>query len=444
MRIHFFTANKLEDFRKHYGSNTFVNKVFEELHPQTIGDLDQTVFFRHLKDMFKFTQEDFESELTCDTDFPGLKLDFNLGLRLDVPEGNFRVKISDFDTGEIFFDRHISGGRLISIEQYFIRWHVEVFLDEEKIFSHTLNLEGLPVVIKFVTDALGDRISCLPYVREFKKIHRCDLFLYVKDKNLRELAARLCPDVHIVDEINFKTYASYLLVMWMGVFPFTPVDTRHMSIDRIGGMLLNINYLPPKANFKPTAPPVTNDPYVCIAVQSNITRKSWLYPGGWDIVIDYLKSLGYRVFCIDRDKEMTNDNRTIRKPEGAEDFTGNLPLIERANMLYHAEFFIGLSSGLSWLADAVNCPVVMICGFSQDWFEFYTPYRVANRRTCNGCFNDYRVNYLDRYHPCPYHKNTERELECQKKIPPRMVIDAIERLILDKNLIPPALRRNLS
>ena len=100
-------------------------------------------------------------------------------------------------------------------------------------------------------------------------------------------------------------------------------------------------------------------------------------------------------------------------------------------MLYHAEFFIGLGSGLSWLAYAVNCPVVMICGFSQDWCEFYTPYRVANRKVCNGCFNDYRVRYLDN-EACPYHKNTPRALECQKKISPRMVLNAIERLILDK------------
>ena len=108
-------------------------------------------------------------------------------------------------------------------------------------------------------------------------------------------------------------------------------------------------------------------------------------------------------------------------------------------MLYHAEFFIGLSSGLSWVADAVGCPVVMICGFSQDWYEFYTPYRVANRLVCNGCLNDIRVNFIGK-NICPYHQSTPRELECQKKISPRQVINAVERLILDNNLTPPILR----
>ena len=200
---------------------------------------------------------------------------------------------------------------------------------------------------------------------------------------------------------------------------------------------MGLNILPPKPTFKPTALPVTRDPYVCIAVQSSGTVKGWLYPDGWEIVVEYLKRLGYRVFCIDKDAEQTNLGFTIRKPGGAEDFTGDRPIMERANMLYHAAFFIGLSSGLAWLAETVNCPVVMICGFSKSWSEFYTPYRVANRLVCNGCLNDMRVNFLSTKSICPYHKGTPRELECQKKIHPRQVINAINRLIADKNLTPP-------
>ena len=442
MKLHFFTVNDIEDYRKHYKTERLIQKIVEEVHPRTIEELDQAYFSRLAKEPFNVPQSIFESRIFGDTGFPGMRLDFNLGLRLEIPEGNFRVKISDFDTGEIFFNENFSGGRLISVEHYFIRWHVEVFLDDEKIFSHILNLEGQPVAIMCKFEALGDTISFLSYFREFKKIHHCNLSICLPD-SFCELVSKLYPDIPIIDEIDFKTYATYYLAMLFSHLPLHPVDARQMSMLQVGGMLLGINYLPPKAKFKPTAPPVTDEPYVCIAVQSTANRKCWLWPGGWDIVIDYLKSLGYRVFCIDKEEEMTSDGVTIRRPDGAEDFTGNRPLVERANMLSHAEFFIGLGSGLSWLAYAVDCPVVMICGFSQDWHEFYTPYRVANRKVCNGCFNDVRVNFLDPK-PCPYHRNTPRELECQKKISPRMVINAIERLIVDKKLIPPALRRNLS
>ena len=440
MRVHFFTINDIENYRKNYRCSSEARELIKKSKAQTKEDFDQEFFYNFLKKIYTVPQGIFESEIYKETGIDGLRLDFNFGLRLDVPEGNFRVKVSDFDSGQVFFDKYISGGRLISVENYFIRWHVEVFLNEEKIFSHTLDLEGQPVAVICESKALGDTLAFLPYFAEFKKIYRCDLSVCLFN-DFRELAVQLYPDIPLIDEVNYRTYATYHPSMIFSPFPLSPVDSCHMSLNRVGGMLLGINYLPPKASFKPTEPPVTQEPYVCIAVQSVMARKCWLYPGGGDIVVEYLKSLGYRVLCIDKNAEEKNDGFTIRKPEGAEDFTGNRPLLERANMLYHAEFFIGLGSGLSWLADAVNCPVVMICGFSQDWCEFYTPYRVANRRVCNGCFNDRRVNYiLDR---CPYHKNTPREFECQKKISPRMVIGAIERLIVDKNLTPPVLRRNL-
>ena len=437
MKLHFFTAKNIEDYRRLYHYHPLVKKFFDKHHPQNIEDLDQVFLLEYIKDLLKMPEGVFEAKIWGETGFPGLRLDFNFGLRLDIPEGNFRVKISDFDSGMVFFDKHISGGRLLSVDQYFIRWQVEVFLDEEKIFSHVLNLEGKPVNIMFRIPTFGDVMAFLPYLREFKKIHRCKLAVCFKN-NVGELVSQLYPEIPQIDEVNFDTYATYYPIMLMSDFPFALVDTRNMSMLRVGGLVLGIDYIPPKAVFKPTAPPVTDEPYVCISVQASINRKCWLYPGGWDIVVDYLKNLGYRVFCIDREAERTNDGFTIRKPEGAEDFTGNHPLTERANMLYHAEFFIGLGSGLSWIADTVDCPVVMICGFSQDWFEFYTPYRVANRLVCNGCFNDTKTVFSSM--PCLFHKNTPREWECQKKISPRMVIDAIERLIVDQNLTPPALR----
>ncbi|MBQ9497858.1 MAG: autotransporter strand-loop-strand O-heptosyltransferase [Selenomonadaceae bacterium] len=434
MKLHFFTVNEIDEYRKHYRHDAAVKDIYNAAHPQTLEELDQAYFYRKAKGP---DDETFESEIYWETGIAGLKLDFNYGLRLDVPEGNFRVRISDFDTEKICLDKYISGGRIISVEKYFIRWHVEIFLDEEKIFDYTLDLAGKPVAVKFISDALGDTLSMIPYVSEFKKIHGCAVALRVKDY-LRALIARLYPDLPPLDE-KIQPFATYYPMMYQSspFVPLVPADVREMSLLRIGGMLLGINHLPPKAPFKPTESPVTDEPYVCIGIQARNARKGWLYPHGWDIVVDYLKSLGYRVFCIDKNAKETGDELTVCKPEGAEDFTGDRPLLERANMLYHAEFFIGIGSGLSWLADAVNCPVVMICGFSQDWCEFYTPYRVMNYKACHGCFNDMRVSFLGQR--CPYHKGTPREMECQKTITPRMVIDAIERLIVDKNLIPPAL-----
>ena len=380
--------------------------------------------------------EALNAPIAGDTGIDGLRLDFNFGLRLEVPEGNFRVKIGEVG-GETFLDEKISDVRLVSYEKYFIRWRVEVFRDDEKIFAHVLDLESQPVMISVRLNGLGDVISILPAVCEFQKRHRCRPSIFIP-KYLREFAAHLYPEMNFVDAVHFDGYATYFPTMCIGDYPGVPVDIRNMPMELVAGRILGLSGHLPKSTFKLSAPPVTDKPYVCIAVQASNARKCWLYPNGWDIVVDYLKSLGYKVFCIDKNAQEISDGLTIQKPEGAEDFTGDFSILERANMLHHAEFFIGLSSGLAWVADAVNCPVVMICGFSADWFEFDTPYRVANRNVCNGCLSDVRVNFMGNI--CPYHGGTARELECQKKIYPRQVLDAIERLIVDRNLIPPILR----
>ncbi|MBR3499165.1 MAG: autotransporter strand-loop-strand O-heptosyltransferase [Selenomonadaceae bacterium] len=438
MKLHFFTVNDIEDYRIIYPHAQDVKDFKKTFKGRAPKDFDQVFLKWLIRKLYRFSEETFESKIYGETGIDGLRLDFNFGLRLDVPKGNFYVRVKDADTEKIFFEKNLSGVRLLSVENYFVRYHVDVFLDGKNIFSHTLNLEGQPVALiegeRFV---LGDSISFLTYLREFQRVHRCKLFVRVPEK-LRQFAAHLYPDIIFFDQKDFDTYATYYLVMVMSPFPITPCDYRYVSMTRTGGALLGISYIPPKAIFEPTAPPVTDEPYVCIAVQATTPFKTWLWPGGWDIVIEYLKQLGYRVFCIDKNKEETHEGYTVCMPEGAEDFTGDRPIIERANMLYHAEFFIGLGSGLSWLADAVDCPVVMIAGFSQDWCEFYTPYRVANRNVCNGCFNNPVVNYPS--NPCKFHRGTPREAECQKEISPIMVIDAIERLIVDRNLTPPLLK----
>ena len=146
--------------------------------------------------------------------------------------------------------------------------------------------------------------------------------------------------------------------------------------------------------------------------------------------MDYLKSLGYRVLCIDKERVAESGDGVVRMPEHAEDYTGNHPLTERADLLYHADFFIGLGSGLALLARTVGCPVLMISGFSYPWTEFPTPYRIFNRLVCNGCYNDMHSKFLSK--GCRYPRKSPRWLECSRTISPAMVIEAIDRLRNDR------------
>ncbi len=112
-----------------------------------------------------------------------------------------------------------------------------------------------------------------------------------------------------------------------------------------------------------------------------------------------------------------------------EDETGDRPLTERARWLRHASAFVGLSSGLSWLAWAAGCPVVMVSGFTQPNNEFDTPYRVINWHTCNSCWNDvrHRFDHKDFLY-CPRHKGTDRQFECTRLITGEQVIGVLKRV----------------
>ena len=94
MRKYFFSAKNISDYRKVYRKI-----IAQERKPdETPEEFEQRFFLEHIKGLLKVTDEYFDSEIFGDTGIDGLRLDFNFGLRLDVPAGNFRVVIGDADT----------------------------------------------------------------------------------------------------------------------------------------------------------------------------------------------------------------------------------------------------------------------------------------------------------------------------------------------------------
>jgi autotransporter strand-loop-strand O-heptosyltransferase len=147
-------------------------------------------------------------------------------------------------------------------------------------------------------------------------------------------------------------------------------------------------------------------------------------------VVRFLKEKGYRVICIDQKPVHGFGLVWNHIPHGAEDETGDRSLQERARWLKNADFFIGLGSGLSWLAWSMQIPVVLISGFSHPNTEFDTPYRVINYHTCNSCWNDVRVRFDHKdFLWCPRHKDTPRQFECTRLITAQQVIQTLQPLV---------------
>jgi autotransporter strand-loop-strand O-heptosyltransferase len=378
---------------------------------------------------------------TCKTDIAGLEFDFNYGLRVKVPEGDWRVKFTDCDAGVTLYDARASNVFVTSTKKYYVNFGLEVYRGDKLIFSHDLDLKGKKVFIKFPSGTLGDVVAWFPYAQVFKHLHGCEV-LVTMDEKLAAIFAPSYPDLTFVgpDERPDNIYATY----YMGIF--FPCDDRvHQPVDfRITGLQKTIPHILGLApdEVRPIAAPrnperTIEEPYVCIATQSTTQAKYWNNPTGWLNTIKHLKEKGYRVLCIDQKVCHGAGSRWNTIPYGAEDFTGDKPLAERVDLLQHADFFVGLSSGLSWLAWAAGKPVIMISGFTLPLNEFYTPYRVINYHVCNGCWNDGAIQFdHGDFEWCPRHKNTDRQYECSRFITAEAVNKAIDRLMADHDLDP--------
>jgi autotransporter strand-loop-strand O-heptosyltransferase len=103
---------------------------------------------------------------------------------------------------------------------------------------------------------------------------------------------------------------------------------------------------------------------------------------------------------------------------------------ELMNFIHHAEFYIGLSSGHSWLAHSLRKKVVMITGATVGEFE-EDNHRIQNTSVCHGCFNKPDHNHFDAtdWMWCPINKGTDREHECTKVITPEEVFAKITELL---------------
>ncbi|MBQ7453929.1 MAG: autotransporter strand-loop-strand O-heptosyltransferase [Selenomonadaceae bacterium] len=365
--------------------------------------------------------------LAIQTTYPGLAFDFNCGMRLQIPEGNWHVRIIDHDSELVCFEDDVSDVILISAEKFFVRWEFFLWLDGEFMFAHKFDAKNFRVHFNFSPSGMGDRIILFPYMEAFRKKWGCRVSCEV-EPYLQELVNLYYPAVEC-SAAPPDSYATYFPAPGFNPI-FYPDDMRTVPMEKFGQQIFGLTCAE-RIIYLPTKPRQISEPYVCIAVQTSSTIKSWLNPDGWSVVVDYLKRLGYRVLCIDKQVEQNGHDFTVRMPDGAENFTGDLPLSERVNLLAYAEFFIGLSSGLSWLAWAADCPAILISGITAHCFEFYTPYRVVNRLVCHGCHNDIKIPWDD-FHLCPYHAGTARAYECSTKISARQVIDTIDRLLADK------------
>ena len=369
----------------------------------------------------------------------GIRFDFNDGARVLLPEegGPWRVRLSDLDTGNILYETEIKAGRVSTAKRYYLRARIEVWRKTDKndefVLRHDYSAADREIAIQLPVGTLGDSLGWFPYAAKFQKAHGCRLTCVIADRMI-PLFQDAYPELNLIGETEVEPgryYATYNIGLFFDdeARIFQPCDFRLVGLHRTAGYILGVDPTeePPKLVVKDNTRPIL-EPYVCIAAQSSTQCKYWNNPNGWHEVVKFLKEQGYRVICIDQ-KPAHGTGIVWNQIHGAEDETGDRPLDERIRWLRHSAFFIGLSSGLAWLAWACRTPVVMISGFTHPVNEFDTPYRVVNYHACNSCWNDVRVRFDHKdFLWCPRHANTPRQFECTRLITAEQVKATIRRI----------------
>jgi autotransporter strand-loop-strand O-heptosyltransferase len=377
----------------------------------------------------------------------GVRFDFNQGARIVLPtraDGkSWKIRLRDLDTGNILFESENTGAFVASSKRFYIRFGVEVFDDGKPLFTHDYDCRDREVLIQFPVGTLGDTMAWFPYAARFQEVHGCKLTCAMSGliipliKDQYPQIAFVTHEEVVERKLQDTFYATYSLGLFFDdkEHVWQPTDFRLVGLHRTAGYILGVDptEAPPRITVLDDTRPIA-EPYVCIAVQSSSGCKMWNNPTGWHEVVAHLKQRGLRVICIDQKPVHGSGLLYTHIPHGAEDQTGDRPLTERARWLKHAEAFIGLSSGLAWLAYAAGARTVMISGFTHPTNEFTTPFRVINWHTCNSCWNDPKERFKhDDFMWCPRHQNTPRHFECTK-----LITGAHVNAVIDRALKTPA------
>ena len=231
------------------------------------------------------------------------------------------------------------------------------------------------------SNCLGDTIGIMPYIDKYRIDNNCDLSVKINPR-FKFLFEKSYPDLNYVDSVEgfdkiIKINYNFYKKLQAGM------------AEVLGYQ--DAEWIKPILNIKPKERPIKNK-YVVINIQKAVKK--------WGVSLE-----------------------------------------DTVNYMQHAEFFIGLSSGLGWLAHSLGTKVAMIANFTDEDHEIdlsEDSYKsIVNKSVCHGCFNNpkYKVNeYIKKsennWECCPEHNNTNREYECHTSITPEQVFNEIKEWII--------------
>jgi|TARA_B100001094_G_scaffold315056_1_gene354625 autotransporter strand-loop-strand O-heptosyltransferase len=339
----------------------------------------------------------------------------------------YEVEFINRETNEVIHKATINNNMWTSCsKEYYIPWLIKINGKEHS----RLELEGQRVLISLDSNSLGDTIGWTPYAIKFAKKHKCKVILstFHNDwfKNLEAYK-----DIEWLEPGNSTGCTAHYKIGWFRDdnggwqnFDMHPrqcniIPMQATSSDILGLEEKELNY---GLDFPKGKRPY-KEKYIVIGPNATSGCKEWVY-GNWVTLCKLLQQQGYKVISLTKGEW---------KLDGVINHY-NQPLDVVANYLHHADLFIGLGSGLSWLNWALGKHTVMINGFSDKHHEFTSRItRIMNDDACFPCWTNRNFVFdAGDWDWCPIHKGTEKQHICQKSITPMQVFKIIKNRLTSK------------
>jgi autotransporter strand-loop-strand O-heptosyltransferase len=286
-------------------------------------------------------------------------------------------------------------------------------------------------LVEIVSDALGDNVGAMSIIEKWRKetgkkvtviCNHSDLFrssyrdmtIYKKsDTNVKFTPEEGIWYVNNVPHIE-KINATYKFDV-----PLLDGYAKDFNISS-EGVILKVDGV---SGLRPI-----KSKYVCIGVHSTAQAKYWNHPGAWDELCKMLRKKGLTPVVVEKDFSFGIPGYMNQLPSKAVKKIG-MSFGEVLNYIQHAEMFIGLSSGLSWVAQGLGKPTVIISNATSKDNEYINDktLRIYEESVCHGCFHKYPFNSND-WLWCPIYRNDEmKRFICTKAITPESVMEQIEK-----------------
>ena len=343
--------------------------------------------------------EDTNKTIITYFDGPRVEIKGNHGKKyfIEFIDGEGKVRFSDTITNNMWTSCGI---------KYYVPWTIKIngeIVDE-------FNLTDKKVLISFESKSIGDTLAWSPYAIELMKQRNCKVILSTfhnewfegseNYKDIKFIKPGQSVDCDVIYKIGwFKDKEKGWKNPSLSPNQVNLIPLQQTITDILGLEFKEVNH---GLNFKPGKRPIKNK-YVVFGPQSTAGCKEWVL-NNWIELSKLLKSKGYEIMILSLNK-YNIDGVQVNNTRDWD---------EVMNCLHHSEFFIGLSSGLSWMNWALNKTTVMIAGFTQDDHECQTNVIRISNDVCIKCWND-PVLVFDAgdWDWCPVYKNTSRQQVCR-------------------------------